>query len=389
MTGAEGSLTIAMVAGEASGDNLGAALTREILKSVPDVRFLGVGGPAMIAEGFTSDHDMELLSVNGFVDPLVRLPLLIHLLFSLRNNIVASGADCFVGIDSNFFNLLLAGMLKRRGVPTVQYVSPTVWAWRKGRIRKIARNVDLMMTLYPFETEIYRASNIPVAFVGHPTAGEIAPDEGSTGQAGARSELDLPDSAEIVAVLPGSRSSEVALSGRDFLNTAVHLRNRVDLFVIPAASERRHQQLSRLLAEFPELEGRVRLVRGRSREVMTAADVVLVNSGTATLEAMLLRKPMVMSYRLGKLTYSIVSRMVKTQWFALPNVLAGERLVPEFIQHEADPVRMADEVLRLLGREDHEHLMNRFSEIHEHLKCGSTPGGAAARAVLNLARTSD
>ena len=245
-----------------------------------------------------------------------------------------------------------------------------------------------MMTLYPFETEIYQSNGIPVAFVGHPVASEISPDQGTSGQARARSELDLPNPAGIVAVLPGSRSSEVALSGRDFLNTAVHLRNRVDLFVIPAASERRHRQLSRLLADFPELEGKVRLVSGRARQVMTAADVVLVNSGTATLEAMLLRKPMVMSYRLGKLTYGIVSRMVKTGWFALPNVLAGERLVPEFIQHEADPARMANELLRLLGKEDHERLMHRFAEIHEHLKCGSVPGGAAARAVLNLARRS-
>lgn len=386
MSEPEHSLTIAMVAGEASGDNLGAALTRQILASEPNVRFLGVGGPSMIAEGFTSSYDMEILSVNGFVDPFLRLPSLIRLLFSLRDDILESGADCFVGIDSNFFNLLLAGMLKKRGVKTVQYVSPTVWAWRSGRVKKIARSIDLMMTLYPFETEIYETNNIPVAFVGHPKANEIAPDEGSTGQRQARLDLELPEEGEILAILPGSRGSEVNLSGRDFLNTAELMANQVDLFVIPAANDRRHQQLSRMLAEFPVLEGKVRLIRGRSREVMTAADAVLVNSGTATLEAMLLRKPMVMSYRLGKLTYSIVSRMVTTDRFALPNILAGKTLVPEFIQ-DANPAEMADAVRRLLGKEEHDNLMKAFSDIHELLKCGSTPGRAAADAVLSLARS--
>ncbi len=376
-----------MVAGEASGDNLGAALTREILESEPDVRFIGVGGPSMIAEGFTSDHDMEILSVNGFVDPFLRLPALIKLLFSLRDSIVASGADCFVGIDSNFFNLLLAGMLKKRGIRTVHYVSPTVWAWRSSRIRKIARSVDLMMTLYPFETRIYEENDIPVTFVGHPRANEISSNEGAAGQRQARIDLGLPEDGDILAILPGSRGSEVKLSGRDFLNTAVLLRNRVSTFVIPAANEKRHQQLSKMLSEFPELEGKVRLTRGRSRDVMTAADAVLVNSGTATLEAMLLRKPMAMSYRLGKVTYNIVSRMVTTDWFALPNILAGENLVPEFIQDAADPRDMADAVERLLGKEDHENLMRRFSEIHELLRCGATPGRVAADAVLELARS--
>lgn len=382
----DGPLTIAMVAGEASGDNLGAALTREILKSEPGTRFIGVGGPAMITEGFTSDHDIEILSVNGFVDPLLRLPSLVRLLFSLRDNIVASGADCFVGIDSNFFNLLLAGMLKKRGIRTVQYVSPTVWAWRSGRVKKIARNVDLMMTLYPFETKVYEDNGVPVVFVGHPRANDIAPGDGPANQASAREQLGLPDQGDILAILPGSRGSEVNLSGRDFLKTAELLRDRVKLFVIPAANERRHAQLSRLLSEFPLLEGKVRLTRGQSREVMTAADAVLVNSGTATLEAMLLRKPMVMSYRLGKLTYNIVSRMVTTDWFALPNILAEETLVPEFIQDDADPQLMADAVGRLLGKEDHENLMQRFAGIHEQLQCGATPGRAAADAVLSLAR---
>ena len=375
---------VAMVAGEASGDDLGAALIRQIRQARPGVEFLGVGGPAMAAEGFTSSHEIETLSINGFVDPIIRLPRLAGLLFSLRKAILDRKADCFIGIDSNFFNLLLAGMLRKRGVKTVQYVSPTVWAWRQSRVRKIARNIDLMMTLYPFENAIYEANDIPVVFVGHPKAVEIPPDEGPSECLNARRELKLPESGQVLAILPGSRSSEVALSGRDFLQTARLLRNQVSRFVIPAANRKRYQQLSKMLAECPELEGKVRLVRGRSRQVMTAADAVLVNSGTATLEAMLLRKPMVMSYRLGKMTYAIVSRLVKARWFALPNILAGEALVPEFIQDDADPVKMAEAVRRLLGREDHEYLMNRFSEIHEQLKCGAEPGRVAATAVLEL-----
>ncbi|MBT5444258.1 MAG: lipid-A-disaccharide synthase, partial [Gammaproteobacteria bacterium] len=300
------SLTIAMVAGEISGDNLGAALVKEITKASPDVTFVGVGGPAMIKEGFSTEIDIETLSVNGFIDPLLRLPSLIRLLLHLRDRIVACGADCFVGIDSNFFNLLLAGMLHRRGIKTVHYVSPTVWAWRQRRIKKIARHVDLMMTLYPFETAVYEANNIPVVFVGHPKADEISPDEGRLNQVPIREQLGIAQDEVVVAILPGSRAREVDLSGRDFLATALLLRDSVTRFVIPAANRKRYEQLQIMLAEFPELDGKVTLLEGQSRQAMTASNVVLVNSGTATLEAMLLRKPMVMSYRVGKITYGIV-----------------------------------------------------------------------------------
>ena len=376
--------TIGIVAGEASGDNLGAALIREIQKLAPGTSFIGVGGPAMIAEGFSTEVDMETLSVNGFVDPLLRLPDLIRLLLNVRDKIIASEADCFVGIDSNFFNLLLSGMLHKRGIKTVQYVSPTVWAWRQRRIKKIAHSIDLMMTLYPFETEIYERNKIPVEFVGHPKADEISPQQGDLNKMSARRHLGIGDADKVVAILPGSRGSEVKLTGKDFLDAAALISDSVDRFVIPAANASRLLQLQGMLADFPQLTRKVLLIAGQSREVITAADVVLVNSGTATLEAMLLRRPMVMSYRLGKITYGIVSRLVHTDWFALPNILAGRQLVPEFIQDAADPQILADAVLELLNADDLTELMTQFDQIHRMLKKNSDPGRDAAKAVLQL-----
>lgn len=417
-TGPGPSLTIGMVAGEASGDNLGAALVREILKLKPDTRFVGVAGPAMLAEGFaprrsasSSDSaplssssspspsssspssafsssssdapqfDMETLSVNGFVDPLLRLPKLIKLLFDVRDSVLASGANCFVGVDSNFFNLLLAGMLKKRGVKTVHYVSPTVWAWRRGRVKKIKKQVDLMMTLYPFETAIYEDNDVPVKFVGHPKADEIEAHEGQRNQLSAREALGIKAGARVLAILPGSRSTEVNLSGQDFLQTAQHLATRVDTFVIPAANPARLAQLQQMLLEYPLLAGKVLLVLGQSRQAMTAADVVLVNSGTATLEAMLLRKPMVMSYRVARFTYAIVSRLVTTDFFALPNILAGRELVREFIQDDAQPQALADAVGSCFD-DDQRVLLAQYDEIHNMLRQDEAPGRAAAIAVL-------
>ena len=377
-------LTIAMVAGEASGDNLGAALIREIRQIEPHADFIGIGGPLMIEAGFTSEVDLERLSVNGFIDPLKRLPTLIKLLLRIRDLVLASGADCFVGIDFNFFNLILAGMLHRRGVKTVHYVSPTVWAWRAGRIRKIARRVDLMLTLYPHEAAIYRKHNIGVAFVGHPMAEDIAPDEGRVNKAGARAKLGYGQDDRVVAILPGSRAREVAYSGQDFLRTAEYLTDQVDRFVIPAANAGRRRQLDAMLDDYPSLTNKLDIVDGDARGVMAAADLVMVNSGTATLEAMLLKRPMIMSYRVGPFTYAIVSRMVTTRWFALPNVLAARALVPEFIQSRADPVRMAAAVTRLLQAGEHQDLLDAFDRIHHQLRTGKAPGSEAARAVLGV-----
>ncbi len=376
-------LTIVLVAGEISGDNLGAPLMREIKLKFPDTKFAGIGGPAMIAEGLDSWFDINRLSINGFVDPVLRLPELLKIILTLRSRMLNSPPDCFVGIDFNFFNLLLEGLVKRHGIKTVHYVSPTVWAWRSGRIKGIKKNVDLMLTLYPFETAIYEQHEIGVKFVGHPKAHEIAKGEGKGNQMQARAQFGYGSDDPVVAILPGSRSSEVGYSGPDFFLAAQKISAEIPdvKFLVPAVNPARKAQIEKLIeALAPEIA--VTVVDGQSRWVMTAADVVLVNSGTATLEAMLLNKPMVMSYRLGSLTYRFVSRLVKTKFFALPNILAGKKIVPEYIQDAATPDALADAVIELFDQEKRESLEAEFSVIHDQLRIDS--GNEAADAIISL-----
>ncbi|MCB1693155.1 MAG: lipid-A-disaccharide synthase [Pseudomonadales bacterium] len=373
-------LTIAILAGEPSGDNLGAPLIRAIKAKHPDARFVGIGGAAMIREGLESWVDMERLSVNGFVDPIKRLPELYRILMTTRDRVVAEAPDCFVGVDFNFFNLLLERMLRNRGVKTVHYVSPTVWAWRKWRIRSIAKSVDLMLALYPFETGVYEENGIDVAFVGHPKADEIDPSP--VDKRLPREQLGLPADAPVVAVLPGSRGSEVAYTGPDFLNAAVLIAEAMPdaRFVIPSANEKRKAQLEEMVARL-ESNISVAILDGDAMRAMQAADVVLVNSGTATLEAMLLKKPMVMSYRLGAMTYAIVSRLVTTPYFALPNILARRALVPELIQDRATPEALSAAVLDLLRQDGHDALFAEFDRIHTSLRRDAA--ASAAEAILS------
>lgn len=372
-------LVFAIVAGEASGDNLGGPLINAIKARHPDARFVGIGGESMLREGLESWFDIEELSVNGFVDPLKRLPRLFHILREARRKTREAGVSAFIGIDFNFFNLLLERLLRRDGVKTVHYVSPTVWAWRKGRIRGIRKSVDLMLTLYPFETEIYSAYGIDACFVGHPKADEIAPDEDQRERA--RQSLGYAYDDRVMAILPGSRSSEVAMTGPDFLGAAAILRTEFPSLkiAIAAANESRKAQIDSLCGAFLP-EGSYGVTTGNALDVMRAADAVLVNSGTATLEAMLLKRPMVMSYRLGGLTYAIVSRMVSTPYFALPNILARAPLVPELIQDAATPEALARELAPLLGANSHADLMSKFDEIHRTLRCNA--GERAAAAIL-------
>lgn len=373
-------LTIAMFAGEASGDNLGAALIRALKNQQPDIRFVGVGGTAMIKEGFESFHDMERLSVNAF--PIFRIPELIKILLSSKKAILECEPACFIGIDYNFFNGFLEGIMKRAGIATVHYVSPTLWAWRSGRIRKIKKNIDLMLTLYPFETAIYKTHNIPVHFVGHPRAREIDPGQGDRDKGPARASLGFSHDELVVAILPGSRASEVALIGPDFFRTAAILHRELACkFVIPAINDNRARQITTLWQSLvPEIPVQM---TDSSITALAAADVVLVKSGTATLEAMLLRRPMVMSYRLGKLAYALVSRMVSAEYFALPNILAESLLVPEFIQDDATPEVLAAAMVELISHPQ-EELLSKFSDIHEQLRGDS--GIVAANQILNLCR---
>ena len=355
---------------------------REIKNNIPNARFVGVGGPAMIKEGMDSWFEMDRFTVNAFAEPIKRLPEFLRILLQLRDRLVAEQPACFIGVDYNFFNLLLEGMLRKRGIKTVHYVSPTIWAWRSGRIKRIARSVDLMLCLYPFETEIYKQHGVGVRFVGHPKAREISPEEGDTNQSMWREQLGLQAERPVIAILPGSRRAEVGYSGPDFFDAAkLIVAARPDCqFIVPAANEKRKVQIESLLTNYPDLD--IVVMTGQSREVMTAADVVLANSGTATLEAMLLKKPMVMSYRLGKITYAFVSRLVKTDYFALPNVLAGRQLIPEFIQDAATPKALADAVLNMLNPDVKTTLVAEFDSIHRQL--GINAGSEAADAVLEL-----
>ena len=357
-----------LVAGEPSGDALGADLITAIRAEQPNAKFSGVGGQLMQAAGLDAWFDIEALSVNGFVGPLLKLPTLISLLLQLRHRCLRLQPAAFIGVDFNFFNLLLAGLLKRAQIPTVHYVSPSVWAWRKGRIHSIKRRVDLMLTLYPFETEIYEQFGIPVRFVGHPKAQLIENDDRWARNANARTALAIAPQEQVIALLPGSRRSEVASMMPAYLEAAKQLLlTRSVRFLAAAANPARAQEIRDLIQASGATDF-IQVEVGNALTVMAASDAVMVNSGTATLEAMLLRKPMVMAYRLGPMTYWLVSRMVGARHFALPNILAGEALVEELIQDEVTGPNLATALERLLDHPEPIKLQVAFDVIHESLK---------------------
>ncbi|MAT82715.1 MAG: lipid-A-disaccharide synthase [Gammaproteobacteria bacterium] len=372
--------TIGILAGEASGDNLGRGLMAALKARHGDVRFVGVGGPGMAAEGLESLAGMDELAVNGFVDPIRRLPALLRLLRHLIRRFDAEQPAVFVGVDFNVFNLLLERRLKRRGIPTVHYVSPSVYAWRRGRIRRIARAADMLLTLYPFEPELYRGTPVRAVYVGHPLADAIAPDDGgAAGRLAARQRLALPAEATVIALLPGSRMSEVRLMGPVFLDAAERIAAERPgcRFVVPCVRPAIDGWLRAALAARPALP--LTTYQGDAREALTACDAALVKSGTSTLEAMLLRRPMVVSYRLGALTYRLVRGLLRTPHVALPNILAGRRLVPELLQDEATPAALATTLLAELdkSRSDPEYLQ-AFARLHGLLRRDADAGAADA-----------
>lgn len=373
-------LKIGIVAGEASGDILGASLVNALKHIAPAAEFRGVGGPRMIAAGFQSLYDMERLAVMGFIEPLTRLPELLRMRAGLRQHFLDWQADIVVGIDAPDFNLGLELSLRQRGMRTAHFVSPSVWAWRQGRIHKIKRAVDLMLTLFPFEEQFYRDHQVPVICVGHPLADQLPLE---VDVAAARAQLQLADDAQVIAVLPGSRGSEVAMMGPIFVDTMrwLHQQRPQLRFLVPAANALRRQQLQQLLQAAPELS--VTLLDGQSQTAMAAADVVLMTSGTTALEAMLVKKPMVVAYRLGWFSYAILSRLVKTPFIALPNLLAGRELVPECLQQRATADVLGPLLLNQLeDRVLRAELQHEFFDIHELLRRDA--GSRAAQALLQL-----
>lgn len=368
-------LRIALVAGEASGDILGSGLMRAIKARHPDAEFIGVGGPLMEAQGMTSYFPMERLSVMGLVEVLGRLKELLARRKLLIQTLIDEKPDVFIGIDAPDFTLNIELKLRQAGIKTVHYVSPSVWAWRQKRVLKIREGCDLMLTLLPFEARFYEEKGVPVRFVGHPLADTIPLQ---ADQLAARAELGLGE-GPVVALMPGSRGGEVGRLGALFFDAAERLlAARPDIrFVLPCASPQRREQIEQLL------QGRdlpLTLLDGRSHVALAACNAVLIASGTATLEALLYKRPMVVAYRLAPLTYWILKRMVKSPYVSLPNLLAQRLLVPELLQDAATAEALAQTLLPLLENGDAQTA--GFDAIHRTLRRDAS--NQAAEAVLNL-----
>ena len=365
----------ALIAGEMSGDLLGADLMRGLRKIFPDAIFEGIGGPKMQAEGFHSLFEMERLSVMGLIEPLKRLPELLHIRRAIVSRYRSAPPTVFIGIDSPDFNTPIELKLRRTGIKTVHYVSPSVWAWRQGRIKTIKKAVDLMLTLLPFEAEFYKQHDVPVCFVGHPLATQIPlnPDTDS-----AKKQLQLDSHKPVLCVMPGSRAGEVALLADLFLEVAERIEQSVIglQIVVPAANDARYDQLKHILLRHEHLN--VTLLLQQSHLAMESADAILLASGTTALEGMLFKKPMVVSYRLGALTYALVSPFIKTPFVSIPNLLAGEMLVPELIQSAATLDALAAAVINALDADKNKALIARFESMHELLAVDSAALGAEA-----------
>lgn len=370
-------MKLGLLAGEASGDILGASLVSELHQRHPDLSLSGIGGPLLIEQGLASLYPMDRLAVMGLVEPLKRLPELLRIRADVLQQQSEWRPDCFMGIDSPDFNLTLERRLRQQGQTCAHLVSPSVWAWRPSRIKTIAQSVDLMLCLLPFELDIYKRAGIPAVCVGHPLLEELAnlPDKNT-----ARAQLGLPSTTPVLAVLPGSRAGEVATLMDVFVPTLERLTaEQPELtFVIPAANGDRRSQIEKAL-ENKRLQ--VTIVDGQGRLAMQAADAVLLASGTATLEAMLLRRPMVIAYRMAWLSWQILSRMATTRFVGLPNILAGREVVPELLQDAATPEALADALIEAMTRGE-DIQVPAFDSIADSI--GSGFAGRCADALEHL-----
>ena len=339
---------IGIVAGEASGDLLGAHLIQALKPHLPHARFVGVGGPRMRATGMDALFPMEKLAVRGYVEVLRHFREILGIRRRLAAHFLQHPPACFIGIDAPDFNLGLERRLKQAGIPTVQYVSPQIWAWRSDRLAKIGRAVDKMLTVFPFEAPLYEAARIPVAYVGHPLADMLGD---FPRQQAAREQLRLPYSARIVALLPGSRVTELEQMADLFVATAMEIASvdREVQFLAPMVSSETRALFEAALYRHGSPPLNLVMLFGHAHEAMAAADVVLVSSGTATLEAALLKRPMVITYRMPRLSWWIMKHGFKQPYVGLPNILLGEYVVPEFLQEDATPENLAQAVLNLMS----------------------------------------
>nr|WP_125783381.1 lipid-A-disaccharide synthase [Pseudoalteromonas rubra] len=377
----EKEITIGIVAGELSGDILGAGLIHALREHYPNARFIGIAGPKMMAAGCETLFDMEELAVMGLVEVLGRLPRLLKIRKQLVEQFIANKPDIYIGIDAPDFNLRVEKPLKAAGIKTVQYVSPSVWAWRQKRIFKIAEATNLVLSLLPFEKAFYDKHEVPCTFVGHTLADEIPLD---VDVSAARAQLGLKDSDTVLALLPGSRGSEVSQLSETYLLTAKALADKIPnlKILVPLVNEKRKAQFQAIQAQVaPEL--RTILLDGQSSLAMTVATAVLLASGTATLEAMLYKKPMVVGYKLKPLSYWVFNTFFtfNIKHFSLPNLLADEALVEEFLQQDCNPDALTDALLPLL-KGDNSALIQRFYDIHQNIRRDASK--QAAQAVVEL-----
>ncbi|MEW6690041.1 MAG: lipid-A-disaccharide synthase [Pseudomonadota bacterium] len=371
-----------MVAGVASGDQLGAHLIGALKARRPELSFSGIGGPKMIAQGFESLVAMEKLAVRGYAEVLRHYREIMAIRRRLAERMLAERPAAFIGVDSSDFNLELERKLKDAGIPAIHYVSPSIWAWRGWRLRRIARSVSHLLAMFPFEPALYEKAGVPVTYVGHPLADLIplAPDRGR-----ARTELRLPPGRRVIALLPGSRRSELHYMADLFVQTARRLLQDLPAahFVCPTVSRATREMFEQALKRHRATELPLTLLFGHSHEALAAADVALVASGTATLEAALLKTPMVIAYRQSPVTWALMRRMLYLPYIGLPNILAGERLVPEFVQDRANPGALAEALLALLhDAAAQRRQVEKFREIHGVLQ--QNTAHKAAEAVLTI-----
>ncbi len=384
---AAGELRVAMLAGEASGDLLGSRLLQALKSRYPRLKAYGIGGPKMQGSGFKTWYPMEQLAVRGYVEVLRSLPRLLRLRAELERRLLDDQPDIFIGVDAPDFNLVLERKLKAAGIPTIHYVSPSIWAWRGERIHQIKRAADKVLALFPFEVPIYERAGIPVAYVGHPLADELPehPDRN-----GVREQLKIPADAYVVALLPGSRQSEVRQMADLMIATAGHIREQINNvhFLVPLASRETRLIFEGALYRRHAEDLPLTILFGHAHEAMTAADTALVASGTATLEAALLKCAMVITYTMPAATAWIMRRKAYLPYVGLPNIIAGEFIVPELLQEDAQPENLAQAVCNLLRNPQLRlRLRSRFLAMHQILRQGTADRAVDAIAPLLNANT--
>lgn len=383
-------LKIGIVVGEVSGDTLGAKLIRRFREQGIDAEFEGIGGPQMIAEGFKSYYPMDILSVMGIVEVLKDLKKLFAVRDGLLDRWTENPVDVFIGIDAPDFNLRLSKSLKQKQLPvkTVQYVSPSVWAWRQGRVHGIKASIDLVLCLFPFEKAFYKKWDVPAAFVGHPLASQL-PLQNPIAEA--KAELGLSENQKHIALLPGSRRGEIERLGPLVLEAAhiVMQKHPEYIYLIPAINDARKQQIEALLEKYPaEFKAKVQLLENTGteskigRQVMNASNIVALASGTATLEAMLLHRPMVTFYQLNWLTYHVVKFLIKIPYYSLPNIIAGKKVIQELIQKDATPEKLAAEIEKLMNVETAQIQAMQHITMHKQLLSGNSED--PVQAILSI-----